>query len=176
MAETVITELQRIKFVIDYLGLESYFVPKSEITKDDTVLVIFPEIVPDGPRISLQLTLINPPRPGEDNSGQITMLQLYYDPKIAVKEENLVDIIDLIAKFNNVLPLGSFGFSDENIVFFRYIYPYDEDQIVPVLLSELLEMLNYYLHKLGLNIMAFAKSEKDFAAALKDGTEFSPRL
>jgi hypothetical protein len=170
-----ISELQRIKFVIDYLGLENYYVPKSEVTKDNTILIAFPEIVPDE-RISLQLFLINQKNPGEENSDDITMLHFYYDPKIKAKDENVVEIIDLIAKFNNVLPFGSFGYSDDNEVFFRYIYPYSEEMISAPLLSELLEMLNYYLHKLGLNLKAFAKGEKSYELALQGGTEIYTNL
>jgi hypothetical protein len=94
-----------------------------------------------------------------DRESRFFTLQFYITLPITINLENIGGISSLILSLNPFIPLGSFGISNTDEVFFRYNYLQDERDIKDHIVTEIIDNINFYLKSFVPQLIAFSEGK-----------------
>jgi hypothetical protein len=168
-----ISEIRRLNALLDYLGLLNDYIPPDEGTPFEQLYLTFLNRDHTPSKFLVIIAFLNQiNQTGEiDNDNVIHQLQFFVPVgiEVEVEEDKIIHVMGLITRFNNLLPIGLFGLTPDNKVYFRHILLSKERRINNHVFVEVVEMIEFYLKVFGSNIMEFIEGRKGFEQALDDG-------
>lgn len=170
--EKKISEMERIKILLDYLGIVNEYIPKNEENKFEQIYISFLNEDQQPSGILLNLSFISDFDGTAELTEEVKTHRLQFFALVGESkgdQDNIIELMNLIVRFNNFLPIGLFGMNEENTVYFRYTLPSKERTTNNILLVEIIEMIEFYLFVLGNNIAEFLAKRKTHSQALEDG-------
>jgi hypothetical protein len=174
-----LTAFERLKLLLDYVGLPAQVLPVSSKNQVEQLEVSFTgyDNKPDkATNIVAQLMYINDFNraggAGVTEKDEFNLLQFYVGLNLQVSPEKLPEIITLILRFNPQLLIGAFEINSDNVVYYRYNYVSKERDINGAVIVEILEMIEFIIKVFGYHFGALAEGkqtlEKSLEQARKD--------
>jgi len=178
MAEAIKNKsvFEQLQLTLDYLGIDNDILAVNQKNPIEQLIVSFP--IDDNENsegnIGIEMMFIDELDKlavGEqvEEVEIISMLQFFVNLGIKPTDENIAEMTALILRFNSFLPIGSFGLSEQNDIFFRYTLALKDRNVDSSLFIELLDMINFYIRILGHKIVDFANKKLTFQNALQNG-------
>lgn len=104
-----------------------------------------------------------------DAEDSTQMLQFLAFLPLKLTAEKLLDLCFLLLNLNNLLPLGSFGFTHDQGIFLKYMLILKEkESFDPLVGLEIVELMGFFLNQLGPRILAFMQGSESVEQILRE--------
>ncbi len=165
--EGVKTGLEGARLVLEYIGYNTFYVqPENDTPFEQLFVPIGKDESYDDDRPIIQIFFISDMIHSEDsNLKQEEENALILEFFVSLPLEKELDnqkknqIYELLAAFTNVVPIGNFGYSEKDGVFYRYNLMLPNKYIDDVVMVEIIQMIDFFIDSFYKKINLFAVSD-----------------
>jgi hypothetical protein len=153
-------EFEKLKFLLEFLQLPFEYIPVGDENKVEQMAIALGDL--DNKALVVQVLFLEDvvealTKVNRDN--QFFTLQFYTALPVTITRENIGGLSSLILQLNPFVPLGSFGISNTDEVFYRYNLLQDQRDIKGHIVAEILGNISFYTSSFVPELIAYSKGE-----------------
>lgn len=151
-------------------GMDSQVLPKNE---ENAVNQLLMAVVNDPNTPVLQMMFVDDIFESSGAKSPVTssILQFFVTIPFKIKEENILDVYKILAVLNRVVPLGHFGQTEEDGVYFRHTFLVDANKIDLGAIEESSRMSIFFISNFYQNIIDLGSGKKNFDQTVEEITK-----